>query len=87
MLIVKMMSSEDTPDTDTRKSYRLFTGVVDVDFSRGEGGEAYMDLMFSGEDDKETYEVIGNVFVMNEAGKTVASFGSAPLIFADGMPT
>lgn len=87
MLIVKMMSDEDTPDTDARKSYRLFTGVVDVKFERGSQGEPYMNLMFNGEDDQETYDVIGNVYVMNEAGKTVASFGNAPLIFADGMPT
>ena len=39
-LLVKLMSAEDAPDTDSRKAYELFTDVVNVSFSRGEGGEA-----------------------------------------------
>lgn len=86
-LLVKMMSAEDTPDTDSRKSHELFTDVVKVKFNRGAGGEGYMDLLFKDSEDVETYDVTGNVYVMNENGKTISHFGSAPLIFADGAPS
>lgn len=86
-LLVKMMSDEDTSDADSRKSHRIFTDVVSVDFSRGEGGEAYMDLTFKDSEDSEVFDVVGNVYVMNENGKTISQFGSAPLIFAEGSPT
>lgn len=86
-LLVKMMSAEDTPDTDSRKAHELFTDVVKVEFQRGDGGEAYMDLLFKDSEDVETFDVTGNVYVMNENGKTISSFGSAPLIFAEGKPT
>jgi hypothetical protein len=86
-LMVKLMSAEDTPDTDSRKAYELFTDVLKVEFNRGEGGEAYMDLLFRDSEDVETFDVPGNVYVMNENGKTISSFGGAPLIFAEGSPT
>ena len=86
-LLVKLMSCEDTPDTDSRKAYELFTDVLKVEVNRGEGGEAYMDLLFKDGEDVETFDVPGNVYVMNENGKTISSFGGAPLIFAEGQPT
>ena len=86
-LLVKMMSSEDTPDTDSRKSHQLFTDVVKVEFQRGECGEGYMDLLFKDSEDVETFDVVGNVYVMNESGKTISQFGASPLLFAVGTPS
>lgn len=85
-LIIKLMSDEDAPDQDTRKSYRLFTGVTSASFSRDESGAGIMMVHFEAKEDEETFDVIGNVYVMNEAGKTISSFGSAPLLFAKGGP-
>lgn len=76
-LIVKIMSGENLPDDDTRKSYTLHTGVASVEFHRRPGapvaamcfGDAIVPLEFPLE---------GNVYVMNEAGRTVSSFGVSP---------
>ena len=86
-LLVKMMSDEDTEDADTRKAHTLFVDVVHINFERGVSGLGYMNLRFKDSEDPETFEVVGNVYVMNENGKTISTFGSAPLIFADGQPT
>lgn len=86
-LLVKMMSAEDTPDTDSRKAHELFTDVIKVEFTRGSNGEAFVHLLFKDSEDEEIYDVTGNVYVMNENGKTISHFGSAPLIFAEGQPT
>jgi len=77
-LIVKLMAADNLPDCDTRKGHKLFTGVSAVDFSRDERGQAFAHLFFVGEVDPETFVLNGNAYVMNEAGKTVSSFGSSP---------
>lgn len=92
MLIVKIMSGEDTADTDLRKSFILHADVVSAAFERrGDGTsddpktftEPYLTLVFA---DGERLDVRprGNVFVMNERGTTVASYGVAPIVYADG---
>jgi len=101
MLIVKIMSGEDTHDTDPRKSFMLHAGVVEAHFERrGDGTNAdprthtqpWLTLRFSRQfgdrvvDDAISLEPSGNVYVMNEAGKTVASYGVAPIIYADEGP-
>lgn len=79
-LIIKMMSSEDAEDADTRKCYELFTNVVNVGFNRdGPSKVPVMVVIFADADDPEAFEVTGNVYIMNENGKTISSFGYAPL--------
>jgi len=91
-LIVKIMSGEDTADHDTRKSFIIHAGVKSAVFERlpaFEGGGApslperpWLTLMFGG-DDSESFEPRGNVYVMNDSGKTIASYGIAPIIYAE----
>lgn len=97
MLIVKIMSAEDTHDTDPRKSFALHAGVIEAHFERrGDGTSAnprdhkqpWLTLRFSRKtDDREvddaiSFEPSGNVYVMNEGGKTIASYGVSPIIYA-----
>lgn len=74
-LILKLMSGEPMPDEDTRKSYSIRSGIVDFGFERVDG-VAYLWLYAKG-CDPERVPLNGNVYVMNEAGKTVSSFGIA----------
>lgn len=80
-VVVKLMSGEDMPDDDTRKSFKLKTGVLDVEFARDDG-HPYVWLWYRGADGlagpPTQLLLTGNVYVMNEAGKTVASFGVHP---------
>ena len=87
-VIVKMMSDEDAPDSDTRKLHILFTDVYGVHFKRDAKGSPSMELTFCKgyhTDERENtlyteeFTVTGNVYVMNEAGKTVSSFGCSPI--------
>lgn len=90
MLIVKIMSGEDTADTDSRKTHRLFAGIADVEFNRqGEGDQPVVHMRFKREFRDDEPEVVtiaftGNVYVMNEAGKTISAFSAAPIIYAAG---
>lgn len=91
-VIVKMMGSEDAPDSDTRKTFHLYTDILKVEFFR-EGREAYAWLWFSPapfspndgtfQIQKEMFLLIGNVYVMNNDGKTISSFGPTPLVSDD----
>lgn len=96
MLIVKIMSDEDTADTDPRKSFQLHAGVATAIFERRGNGtsedprtftQPWLTLIFA---DKalsaESFEPRGNVYVMNEGGKTIASYGVAPIVYADALP-
>lgn len=95
-LIVKIMSDEDTADTDTRKSFAIHAGVASAIFERlpaykadGDGQpetpeRPWLTLIFTDKAmESEAFQPRGNVYVMNEQGKTVASYGIAPIIYAD----
>lgn len=78
-MIVKIMSDEDAPDEDSRKSFQLIAAVVSVGFFRRDGC-AFITLSDDRDDrEPETTAVKGNVYVMNDAGKTIASFGAGSL--------
>jgi hypothetical protein len=88
MLILKIMGLENGPDEDTRKTYRLLTGVRCVEFNRIGQIASDSDAMpsFTAEasvtfddDQCEVFPLGGNVYVMNEAGKTISSFCPSPL--------
>jgi hypothetical protein len=92
-LIVKIMSAEDTADSDTRKGFLLHSGVRFACFERIGTGEnddprtftrPWLTLHFlEPTAESLSFEPQGNVYVMNEAGKTVASYGVAPIVYAD----
>lgn len=77
-MYLKLMGSEDCPDSDTRKTFRLIQQVIDVTFERRDDG-CYVD--FTAEDGAHvTTKADGNVYVLNDQGKTVASFGPAQYV-------
>jgi len=101
MLIVKIMSDEDTADTDPRKGFMLHAGVIEAHFERrGDGTNAdpkthkqpWLTLRFSrptGDreaDDAISFEPRGNVYVMNERGVTIASHSPNAIEYADADP-
>lgn len=92
MLIVKIMGRENTADDDTRKSHKLITGVRFVEFDRdaeAHGFESPAVVIIDYGDEKlggpVTVPIWGNVYVMNEAGRTVSSFGAAPIVYPEGL--
>lgn len=77
MLYVKMMSDEDMPDESTQKCYQLLP-VGDHDelsFYSTDGGESKCLDITKQDGTVITRNLIGNVYVMNESGKTIASQG------------
>lgn len=85
-LIVKIMSGEDIADDDSRKQHRLFYGVTSIHFERlADGVTPYLSLGFGPPSDAGfdglAFEPNGNVYVMNEAGRTVDIIGVSPLSY------
>lgn len=85
-MIVKFMSSQQRlADTDPRKSFRIVADVQDIDFARDDKGDAWYTMIrppiLAGSPDciVENTTVVGDVYVMNDAGKTIASFNPAKL--------
>ena len=80
---LKIMDAENAPDNDSRKTYRLLADVIAVKFSRissaDEGPEvgAFVCVTFQN-GACERFGVPGNAYLMNENGKTISSWGSAP---------
>lgn len=97
-LIVKIMSAEDTADHDTRKGFQIFSDVVSAVFERrGDGTceaprdhvQPWLTLRYRKQPGDEvenalSFEPRGNVYVMNDRGQTVASYGIAPIFYAEG---
>ncbi len=83
-MYVKIMSSENIPDADSRKSYRLLAGVISVIFNRAPEAPISSDIphiYVTFEDSTtESFELYGNVYVLNESGKTIEKFGVAPVV-------
>lgn len=77
-LIVKIMSGEDMPDDDTRKSHRLLDGIEYVEFHRRPGAPVVRIVPAGDGAEAFDIDIEGNVYVMNAAGKTISSFGVAP---------
>ena len=93
-LIVKIMSAEDMADENPQKSFTLYGDVASVTWIRNSDGAAFARMYVR--DEAKTVSVPGfcehevccdvpaNAYVMNERGKTIASFsasvfGSVPL--------
>lgn len=83
-MFLKLMSDENIPDSDTRKSYRLLARVDAVHFNRSpeapepsHNARAY--VTFEG-GEREEFDLVGNAYVMNDTGKTIEKFGIHPLV-------
>lgn len=73
-MYVKVMS-----DDDKRKGFRLICGVEEVEFIRDRSGEADYPRMDCVLEDGATMTcwVRGNVYILNEMGDIIESFGVA----------
>lgn len=73
MLTVKIMGESPTGevigDNDWRKPHQIFTGVKTVDFDANS-----VNLTFVGTDETTQVWAVENVYVMNDAGKTISSY-------------
>lgn len=84
MLTLKLMSGEDLPDNDSRKNFTL----IQIEPSellqfhdRGEQGEDASDtrvyvVIRTRDGAEQSYDLVGNAYVMNAQGKTIASRSS-----------
>jgi hypothetical protein len=83
MLFIKIMSSQDIPDSHPSKNFHLITvGDADriqvgyCDLKRDDLCESDKRMLFILRDGKpgfEMYERTGNTYIMNQHGKTIAS--------------
>lgn len=82
MLIVKMMvddPNESMEDGNTRKKFRMLTGVVDIRFDFDDNKQMCAYIWYSDEADPkqkrpDIFACGGNVYIMNEAGRTIGTF-------------
>ncbi len=88
MLYVKIMSDQDLPDTNPWHTYSIITVAdrqkiqfVQNNVPEGQVGN-YPGMRYSliitdkdGISNCEEYPLTGNVYILNEAGKTIASHG------------
>jgi len=82
MLYVKIMSDEDSPDTDPYKNFTIVPVENDqvmcfCENAEGSGSDIpkYMLEVHLPDGSREGHPLTGNAYVMNEAGKTIASHG------------
>jgi hypothetical protein len=74
-MLLKIMSAENIPDDDSRKLFMLHSNVASVEFGRWENKPTACVHYLDGTTN-ETVPLAGNAYLMNDAGKTVASFGA-----------
>jgi hypothetical protein len=79
-MYVKIMGDENAPDSDPRKTFNIYA-VDSAEFYRDSEGRArvFLNRSVDGVEGDEDLPVIGNAYIMNAEGKTIASMGSAPL--------
>lgn len=76
-MFLKVMSEQDLADTDSRKPFQLFGDIKHCVFMRDEEGPRAIATFSDGL--PVGVNIPGNAYLMNNHGKTVASFGSARL--------
>jgi hypothetical protein len=78
-MYLKIMSGENCADSDSRKTFRLLDDVIAVRFDRNDNQPDRPSVTITfGKGPGETYWPEGNCYLMNDNGKTIASFGVAP---------
>ena len=83
-MLLKIMSNENLPDDDNRKAFRLYSGVSQVEFQKvghptsTDEPAAYAHVLWEN-GESESLRLGANAYVMNDAGKTVASFAAGRL--------
>jgi hypothetical protein len=74
-VVVKMMSAEDMPDSSPYKGFKLITVPAggEVTFGLNADDKPSVMIYIPGAAETIVYEMTGNVYVLNENGKTIAS--------------
>lgn len=77
MLTVKMMSNEDLVDSDPAKGFTLIQldRLDHVTFSKSRVRECQVMVIQRDSGGTAEYDLEGNVYILSESGKTVASHG------------
>lgn len=75
MLVVKMMSGEDLPDSNTSKQFDLIVSDHIVSCIRDDQGVGSI-ITLSKDGTEQEYPMKGNAYVMQN-GKTIASYAHA----------
>lgn len=94
MLIVKIMAGDGLPDDDPRATFMLFADVRSVTFTRAADGSCMARMYVLDEVKTATVpgfsehevnaDVRGNVYVLNDRGRTVETFnGGMPVTAGD----
>jgi hypothetical protein len=79
-MYLKIMNDEHgAPDSDSRSTFTLHDHVTACDISRDDDGKATLYVTFE-KGPAESYDCPGNAYLMNNEGKTIASFGGAPYV-------
>lgn len=75
---VKMMSSQNLPDDSPYKDYTIHVVATGgrVDFVTGEKDEAFCVIQDPVSGTSEKHQLHGNVYVLSESGKTIATRAS-----------
>lgn len=77
-MIVKIMRGDGESDTSPTALFSLFADVESVVFERV-GGVPTIGMLIRGREAHNCgFRVEGNVYVMNDAGKTIESFSPSP---------
>jgi hypothetical protein len=76
-MYLKLMGPENAPDEDSRKIFTAHGDVKSVRFARKK--DAATVLVHFDNYDCEEFILEGNAYLMNDAGKTIASFGVSPI--------
>ncbi|ABY62867.1 hypothetical protein ST201phi2-1p034 [Pseudomonas phage 201phi2-1] len=77
MYSVKIMSGQNLPDSDVGKGFRIILVGEGQEFefgNRPDTGEPFLVVRGKGDFTDVEYPLTGNAYVMNESGKTIASF-------------
>ena len=77
-MLLKIMSAENAPDDDSRKTFTMLDHVAAVDFRRrtDRAGDAFVTFT---DGSNETYLVGGNAYLISFEGSIITAFGAAPL--------
>lgn len=86
MYLKLMTGDHNVPDSDPLKSFRLMQQVVDVEVQRESSGALTSVTALFEDGSQETFLCSGRVYIMNDQGRTVASFGKPDGIKREIIP-
>jgi len=90
MYSIKIMSGQNLPDSDVGKGFKIITVAEGQTFefgNRPDTGEPVVVVYGRGDCNDREYPLTGNAYVMNENGKTIASFWGRTINPTDGNDT